>query len=120
MRFGWVAAIVLVAMPVNAHAMSVREFLAKVSGLKAKGILAIGSPDIALLKTEMSGVSAAFKADLEASRKAGKPIACPPTGGKMSQSELMSAFEAIPPAQRGMSVKAAFYGIVRKRYPCPA
>ncbi|MCP3730479.1 hypothetical protein M9978_08555 [Sphingomonas sp. MG17] len=111
----------LVALPASAQAMSVAEFLAKVSGLKAKGLFAMGSPDIKLLTTEMKAVGEAYRTDIEGARAAGRtPHSCPPPKGKakLTSKDLLSEFEAIPAAQRGMSVKTAFYAMMRKRYPC--
>lgn len=111
----------LVTTPVAAQAMSVAEFLAKVNGLKAKGIFAMGSPDIKLLTTEMKTIAAGYRTDLEADRKAGRaPHSCPPPlgKGKIGSKEVLAEFEAIPVAQRGMSVKTAFYAMMKKRYPC--
>jgi len=49
-----------------------------------------------------------------------KPRSCPPPKGqaKVDSDTLMASFKAIPPAKRMMSVQAAFYGIMDKRYPC--
>jgi hypothetical protein len=108
-------------LPASAQAMSVAEFLAKANALKARGFLAIGSPDIKLLKSEMEGVANAYRADIRSARAAGRtPHSCPPPKGKakIGSKELMAEFEAIPAAQRGMSVKSAFYAMMKKRFPC--
>lgn len=114
-------AVAAMLLPVSAQAMSVAEFLAKANALKAKGFLALGSPDIKLLKGEMEGVANAYRADIVAARQAGRaPHSCPPPKGqaKIGSKELLAEFEAIPAAQRGMSVKSAFYAMMKKRFPC--
>ncbi len=111
----------LTMAPVAAQAMSVAEFLAKVNGLKAKGLLAIGSADIGLLKTEMMGIAQAYRDDLATARKAGRaPHSCPPEKGKakLSSKDFIADLEAIPAAQRGMSMKTAFYAMMKRRFPC--
>lgn len=111
----------LVTLPATAQAMSVAEFLGKVNALKAKGIFAMGSPDIKLLTDEMKGVAAAYRADIDGARSAGRtPHSCPPPKGtaKLSSKDVLAEFEAIPAAQRGMSTKAAFYALMKKRFPC--
>lgn len=83
----------------------------------------MGSPDIKLLKGEMETVANAYRADIQGARAAGrKPHSCPPPKGKanIGSKELMAEFEAIPAAQRGMSVKSAFYAMMKKRFPCKA
>jgi len=111
----------LIALPAGAQAMTVAEFLAKVNGLKAKGIFAMGSPDIKLLTNEMKGVAEAYRADIEGARAAGRPAhSCPPPKGqtKLSSKDILAEFEAIPVAQRDISTKTAFYAMMKKRYPC--
>ncbi|WP_294256721.1 hypothetical protein [uncultured Sphingomonas sp.] len=111
--------LMLVAVP--AQAMSVADFVAKVSALKAKGAMAMFSSDIGVLKQEIEGASTAYRGDLAAEAAAGKkPSSCPPPKGqaKMSSNDLIAAFEKIPPAQRGISVKAAFAAMMQQRFPC--
>lgn len=111
--------LMLVAVP--AQAMSVAEFLAKVNALKAKGAMAMFSSDIGLLKQEVEGASAVYRADLASAAATGRqPSSCPPPKGqvKLGSNELIAAFEKIPPAQRTISVKAAFAAMMQQRFPC--
>jgi hypothetical protein len=115
------AAALLSLMAGSAQAMSVAEFLAKANALKAKGALALLSSDLGLLQKEMADISTVYRADLQAARAAGRaPHSCPPPKGqvKMDSSQLIAELEKIPPRQRGMSMKAAFYAIMKRRYPC--
>lgn len=115
----WILAAMLAVVPASAQAMTVHEFLTKANALKARGIFALGSSDIGVLKGEMAGIVKTWQADSVIARNAGRPLACPPPRAKkMSQNEFLKTLEGIPQAQRGMSMKAAFYGIMRKRYPC--
>lgn len=112
----------MLVVPVAANAMSVSDFLAKADALKARGFLAIGSPDIALLKGEVAAASKQYRDGLAAEIAAGrKPSSCPPPKGtaKISSDDLLASFRAIPPAQRRASVAAAFAAMMKKRYPCP-
>lgn len=112
---------VAMLLPAGAQAMSVAEFLAKANALKAKGFLALGSPDIKLLRSEVETAANAYRADIHAARTAGRtPHSCPPPKGKakIGSKEVMAEFEAIPAARRGMSVKTAFYAMMKKRFPC--
>ncbi|MDF7777785.1 hypothetical protein P1X14_21195 [Sphingomonas sp. AOB5] len=114
------AAILLCLAAVPANAMTVAEFLGKVHALKARGILALGSPDIQLLRDEVARIRTAYRADLAAAQKAGrKPHSCPPPASQaMSQDEFIAELEKIPVSQRGISMRTAFYAIMKRRYPC--
>jgi hypothetical protein len=111
----------LLATPAIAE-MSVATFLAKADGLKAKGMLAMVSPDMGIIRAEMKTVTTDYRTQLHADRAAGrKPQSCPPPQSKMDSEELMGYFRAIPAPQRPkLSVKTAFYGLMKKKYPCPA
>ncbi len=111
----------MVAGPATAE-MAVSTFLSKADALAAKGIFAMGSSDIALLKTEVKTASAAFRAEQDAAISAGrKPSACLPPKGTivMNADDLMAYFRTIPAAQASKtSVKTGFYTLMRRKYPC--
>lgn len=121
MKRFWITAGVLALAPASAQAMTVAEFLAKANALIAKGALASESPDFAPLAAEIRVAVEAYRDDLNAARHAGSaPHSCPSAarGVRFSTKELVAEFNAIPPADRGMSVKTAFYAMMKKRYPC--
>ena len=114
---GLIALAVAVPSGALAQGMSVATFLAKADALQARGMTAMFSSDIGLLKGEIGAASTAFRADA-ASRA---PRSCPPPKGqaKMSSDDLITAFRAIPPAQRAtMTVQRGFSDFMVKRYPC--
>ncbi|MEO9130711.1 MAG: hypothetical protein ABI240_05835 [Sphingomonas sp.] len=115
------ATLALMLVPVAAEAMTVNEFLAKTATLQAKGFAAMTSPDLSLVRNEIKTAAAAYRAELDAAQAAHrKPRSCPPPKGqaKVDSKTLMASFQAILPAKRTMSVKAAFYALLDKRYPC--
>ncbi len=117
-------ALLIAAVPVAAQAqnMTVSEFLSRAEALKKKGAMALFSSDIGRLKNEVMNSGKQLRAERLAAQKAGrKPAFCPPEQGKgsINSDELLAHFQSIPPAQRGMSVKAGFAGLMRKKYPCP-
>jgi hypothetical protein len=117
-----IGALALLVLPVAAQAMTVDEFLARAAALKAKGMAAMMSPDLGLLRTEVKTAGESYRAEIEAARAAGKtPRSCPPPKGqaKIDSNTLITSFQTIPPARRTMSVKTAFYSFMDKRYPCP-
>lgn len=72
-----------VLLPVVAQAMTVETFLAKAKALQAKGPFALASSDLSLLRAEVKDAGAAYRAQIEADRLAGKrPRACPPPVGQ--------------------------------------
>jgi hypothetical protein len=109
----------LVAQP--AVAMSVAEFLARARALQAQGVLATLSPDLDLLRGEVRGIVRSYRADLASAKAGGRePHSCPPGGGipRLSPDQMLRELERIPPSQRRMSMKAAFYAYMKRHYPC--
>ena len=101
--------------------MSVATFLAKADALKAKGPLALLSSDIKLLQGEGQAAGAAYRAQLDAERKAGHPSSCPPKGVKIGGDELMAQMRKYPAATRQRTtVKAAMVDMLRAKFPCPS
>jgi hypothetical protein len=109
--------------PLFAQSMPVSEFLAKADALQKKGAMALFSGEIGRLKAEIVNSGKQLRVERAAAEKAGrKPATCIPERGKASvdSNEVLAHFRSIPPGQRGMPVKAAFAGLMRKKYPCPA
>lgn len=101
--------------------MTVGDFLSKANALKARGLMAMGSSDLKLLRGHMLSVATDYRRDIDNARAAGKPPhSCPPPKGKtrMGSNELLTEFEKIPSAQRGISTRTAFYDMMKRRYPC--
>jgi hypothetical protein len=99
--------------------MSVATFLAKADALKAKGILALGSPDIALLRSEGQAAGNGYRARLNAERKAGKPSSCPPKKATVRSDALMAHLRSYSPAaQQSTSMKTAMADYSIKAFPC--
>jgi len=118
----WALAIIAPILIATNGSMSVATFLKKADALKAQGILAIGSPDIELLKNEVQGASQLYRSDIRKSRKAGKPPhSCPPAKGKakIDANDLIAHFRSYPATRRtNISVRTGLYDLMKKRYPC--
>lgn len=119
---GLFLALCLAASPAAAQSggMTVTEFLAKADVLRTGGPQALESPDIRLLRAEMTAVTQDYRATITRQQAGGAPDSCPPPRGRLGigSNELIRAFRAIPLAQRGMSIKAAFHALMAKRFPC--
>ncbi len=107
------------ATPAAAAAMDVAIFLAKVTALKARGPLALFSSDYGLLKREAAVATMQISADKKARAAAHQPpLYCAAGNQRMSADEMIAALSAIPPAERGMSLKDGFMRVIVRRYPC--
>ena len=114
------ALVVAATVATPAAAMDVATFLAKANALKAKGPMALFSSDLKLLKREGEAVGAQLRADRKARAAVGKPpLYCPPEGAaRMGSTEVVDGLAAIPPAERGMSLKDGFVRVLQRKYPC--
>jgi hypothetical protein len=112
----------MLIVPALAHAMTVAEFLARADALKAKGMMAMMSSDLPVVKGEMQAATTAYRTDVDAARAKGRTdLGCPPPKGqaKISSDMIMADLAAIPKAaQARTTVKTALYDAMRKRYPC--
>lgn len=117
----WLMGLAMVGLiaPVAAQAMTVDQFLAKANALKAKGMMALLSPDVGVLKSEMADAIQALKAEKAARKAAGlPPRVCAPEGTKITQNEMLGGLAALPPAQRAGSLKDGVSQVMRNRFPC--
>ena len=113
--------VLLVVVPATAlQAMNVAVFLQKAEALQKKGMGAMFSSDIGLLKREIGTASKALKAERESAERAGRPHAyCPPAKASLNSNELLAHFRAIPPAQRPRTeVRDALRTLLARKYPC--
>jgi hypothetical protein len=105
-------------VPVAGHAMSVAEFLGKADEMKSRGMMAMFSSDVGLLKAEIASAATAYRADLATGKP---PRSCPPPKGtaKLDSDALIANFRTVPAAQRATtSVRAAFANYMAQRFPC--
>lgn len=102
--------------------MKVATFLTKADALKAKGMLALASSDVGLLKAEGKAAGEAYRARIKSDKaKNLPPHSCPPVKASLGSDELLSHFRSYPVAQRQqLSVRAGFADLMKKRYPCKA
>ena len=114
-------AALFVSVPVTAlQAMTVAVFLQKAEALEARGMMAMLSSDMGLLKGEVRGAGATLRAEVDAARRAGRtPPFCAPERIRMNSDELLTFFRSIPPAQRQrLEVRDAMRFYMARRFPC--
>lgn len=98
--------------------MPVSTFLAKADALKARGMTAMFSRDIGLLKAEVAAAADGYRADVAAGKQ---PRSCPPPKGsvQLTADELLTYFRTIPaPQQATTSVRIAFFNYATDRFTC--
>jgi hypothetical protein len=100
--------------------MKISTFLAKADALKAKGLMALGSSDIALLKSEGKAAGEAYRARIKSDKAKGQPPhSCPPAKASIGADDLLSHFRSYQAADRQqISVRTGFADMMKKRYPC--
>ena len=116
-----ILALALAAAPLSAlQAMNVAEFLQKAERLEKKGMAAMFSSDMRLLKGEIQTASRQLRAERLAAERAGRRGAyCPPAKAGLNGRELLAHFRSVPPAQRGVTqVKDALRSFLARKYPC--
>lgn len=117
----WLLAALAVLVPVSAlQAMTVAVFLEKADALQARGMMAMFSSDIGLLKGEVTSAGTALRAEVASARRAGRqPAFCAPEQVRMNSNELLAFFRALPPAQRQrLEVRDALRIYMVRRFPC--
>ncbi len=106
----------------QAQAMSAAEFLKRAAQIEKVGMAGLlFSRDARRLGKEIGGAAEALRAEQDAARKAGRsPPAClPPKGkAKVDARELLAYLRSLPPADRDMSFRAAFFRYGARKYPC--
>lgn len=101
--------------PGAASAMSVQAFLDKGNALERRGMMAMFSPDVDVLKAELAADGKAWRAQVATAR----PPVCAPTPVKLDDKEIRAIFEAVPVAQRATTdTRAAFIAGMNARYRC--
>lgn len=126
MRIGLalVLASALVAAPLSAAPgdMDVATFLVKAEKLEKKGVTALFSSDLKVLKREVEASAEAYRAQIKSDRAAGRTAhSCPPAKGaaKLGSDELLAHFRSYPAAKRSsMTVRSGFFDMMAKRFPC--
>jgi len=121
MRTKLIAAALLAAAPVTAaSAMNVADFLLKADALEKKGMMALFSSDLKLLKGEVEAAGMQLRSQRLAAQKAGRnPAYCHPAKGGMSPQELVALLRTIPPAQRPRTeLKDGLRTVFARKYPC--
>ncbi|MEI9927710.1 MAG: hypothetical protein WDN44_08390 [Sphingomonas sp.] len=107
----------------EAAPISVAEFLVLWGKVQSQKPISPTAPDTIQLAHLFGDTAKAYKEQLEADERAGRPPrACPIKGSTdtMTMDEIADALDAIPEAFRGQPFRDAMFDFLDKRYPCPA
>jgi hypothetical protein len=113
-----------IAAAAQSPPLSVADVLSKSDALQKKGMLAMFSSDVGLIKAEAKLDLDAFGAELIAAAKAHRPLpACPPKVGDafkftLTSDEVLQFYRSIPLQRRSMTSKDGFAAFMAKKYPC--
>ncbi len=115
-----IAALAVVIPIGTLQAMTVAAFLEKADALRARGMMAMFSSDIGLLKGEVTSAGTTLRAEVAAARRSNRqPAFCAPERVRMNSDELLAFFRSIPPAQRQrLEVRDAMRFYMVRRFPC--
>ena len=112
----------MIALPASAaQAMDVATFLAKADALQGKGMLALFSSDIGLLKREITTDLKALVDEARAAASAGRPHAFCPQPGRMAlnSDEILATMRTVPAAERPRTdVRQPLKVLLARKYPC--
>jgi len=123
----WRAAVAAVALMLAGAAgaaerpMTVAEFLAKADAVKAAGLPAGKSPELAAMRDAVKDAAKAYRKRIEADLRAGlPPRSCPPPqgDGKIDAEALLDSFRALPRRKRTMSVHDAVFAEMDQQFAC--
>lgn len=112
----WIAAGLLMIVAEPASAMTVQLFLDKADALQKKGMAALFSPDIGVLKAEGKEAVTSWRTQAPRAR----PAVCPPPAGqKLSSDEVLAMLRALPPSERvRLSVHDGLHRQLNDKYRC--
>ena len=101
--------------------MSIATYLARADALQARGMKALLSSDIGILRDEVTFSGNAFRARIAEQRAAGKPLStCPPPKMGMTSRVLLEHLRSYPLAARPrVTMKTAMAEWIVRTYPCP-
>ena len=120
LAFGLVACLFAVTANAGPGDMSVATFLAKAEKLQAKGMMALMSSDIGVLKAEANAAGTRYRSMIK-SDAANKrpPHSCPPAKATFNSDDLMKHLKGYSVEERQKtSITTATADLMKKRYPC--
>jgi hypothetical protein len=100
--------------------MSVATFLAKAEKLQAKGMMALMSSDIGVLKAEAGAAGTKYRSMLKSDAANNRPPhSCPPAKATFNSDDLMKHLRTYTIAERQKTtITTATADLMKKRYPC--
>jgi hypothetical protein len=101
--------------------MTVGEYLARATALKAQGFMALFSPEYRLLKSEGAQALSAYTARLAAERASGHPSSCPPGSVRVNSDIVLNHLRTYPAGMRErVDIRQAVADYYQRTWPCRA
>lgn len=99
--------------------MSVGEYLARASALKAQGFRALFSSEYSFLKAEGARAMRAYTAQLASERANGRPSSCPPGRVQVNSDVVLNHLRTYPAGARDrIDIRQAVADYYQRTWPC--
>jgi hypothetical protein len=99
--------------------MTVGEYLARATALKAQGFMALFSPEYRMLKSEGAQALSAYTAQLATERATGHPSSCPPGSVRVNSDIVLNHLRTYPAAMRDrVDIREAVADYYQRTWPC--
>ena len=113
----------LLAFSTVAHAtpgpMTVGEYLARATALKARGFTALFSSEYRLLKSEGAQAQRAYTTQLASERASGRPSSCPPGSVRVNADIVLNHLRTYPASMRDrVDIRQAVADYYQRTWPC--
>jgi hypothetical protein len=99
--------------------MTVGEYLARATALKAQGFTALFSPEYRLLKSEGAQALRAYTLQLASERANGRPSSCPPRSVRVNSDIVINHLRTYPVSARDrIDIRQAVADYYQRTWPC--
>ncbi|MGE3691470.1 MAG: hypothetical protein AB7F98_08825 [Novosphingobium sp.] len=99
--------------------MTVGEYLARATALKAQGFRALFSSEYGFLKQQGAAAQRAYTAQLAGERASGRPSSCPPRTVRVNSDVVLNHLRTYPASERDrVDIRRAVADYYQRTWPC--